>query len=170
MNGDERRTHILNTLQYAEAPVSGAALSRSLKVSRQVIVQDIALLRAANHTILSTPKGYTMPPVKSYTRVFHVSHGDEQIADELNTIVDMGGKALDVFIDHEIYGSLRAELMLSSRRDVIEFMNNIQSGKSRPLKNLTSGFHYHTVEAERPDILDDIEKALAQKGYLLLFK
>lgn len=167
MTGEERRSELLNFIQSAGRPVSGAALADRYQVSRQVIVQDIALLRAANYNILSTSKGYMMQVSTSCTRVFQVSHTDEQIADELNTIVDMGGRVLDVFIHHAFYGSLKADLLLSSRRDINEFLESLKSGKSKPLKNLTSGSHYHTVEAESMDILNIIANALDEKGYLV---
>lgn len=178
MTGEERRNGILYTLQAAGAPVSGALLAKKYQVSRQVIVQDIALLRAANGSIYSTSRGYCLgsgavshakgsQPEGTVRRVFHVSHTDGQIEDELYAIVDMGGKVLDVFIDHEVYGSLRAALPVSCRRHVQEFMESIRSGKSSPLKNLTSGAHYHTVEADSEETLDYIEQELEKRGYLL---
>lgn len=178
MTGEERRNEILNTIREAKKPISGAALAKRYQVSRQVIVQDIALLRAANHEVCSTPRGYQVvnahcsesakqqKPVGAACRIFHVSHTDGQIEEELNTIVDMGGKVRDVFVNHEVYGSIRADLPIHCRRHVQEFMEGIRSGKSRPLKNLTSGVHYHTVEADNEDTLDLVEQELEKKGYL----
>ncbi len=91
MTGEERRLEILNSIKMAKSPVSGAALANKYHVSRQVIVQDIALLRAANYEISSTNRGYVIHMPHKVTRVFSVFHTDEQIEDELNTIVDMGG-------------------------------------------------------------------------------
>ena len=178
MTGEERRNELLKTIREAEKPISGAALARKYQVSRQVIVQDIALLRAAHHAIYSTPRGYQiaasyqLPEENNQAnaavyRVFHVSHTDEQIEEELNIIVDMGGRVVDVFVEHEVYGSIRAELPIRCRRHVQEFMESIQNGQSSPLKNLTSGVHYHTVEADSAKTMDLIEKELGKKGYLI---
>ena len=153
MNGEKRRQEILNFIKQSPEPVSGTKLASVFQVSRQVIVQDIALLRAQNQDIISTHKGY-------------VCHTDKEIQKELNLIVDCGGKIADVFIHHEIYGCLRAELSLDSRKKIREFVNGIESGKSSPLKNITSGYHYHTVFADSENILDDIEEELAQNGFL----
>ena len=58
MDAKTRRKEILNIIKYNMEPVSGSALAKKLNVSRQVIVQDIALLRAENNDIISTHKGY----------------------------------------------------------------------------------------------------------------
>lgn len=166
MTGEERRSEILNSIKMAKSPVSGAALANKYHVSRQVIVQDIALLRAANYEISSTNRGYVIHMPHKVTRVFSVFHTDEQIEDELNTIVDMGGRVLDVFVEHGVYGHLSARLSICSRRNVRDFVDGISSGESRPLKNLTSGLHCHTVEADSEEVLDIIAKELTAKGYL----
>lgn len=177
MTGEERRKELLKTIQEAEKPISGAALAKKYQVSRQVIVQDIALLRASHCEIGSTPRGYQITggssqPVSARTdgcvrRVFHVSHTDEEIAEELNTIVDNGGTVVDVFVDHEVYGFIRADLSVRCRRHVQDFMESIRSGNSSPLKNLTSGDHYHTVEADSEETMNFIEQELNKKGYLI---
>jgi len=166
MTGEERRYELLNSIKTAKTPVSGSVLAKKHHVSRQVIVQDIALLRAAKYDIVSTPRGYMIHEPLAVTRVIMAVHKDEQIEDELNTIVDMGGRVLDVFINHEVYGLLRAELGISSRRAVKAFAADINSGKSSPLKNLTSGKHCHTIEADTEQILDFVEEELKKKGYI----
>lgn len=167
MTGEERRSEILQAIQEADVPISGTALAKRFHVSRQVVVQDIALLRAANYDIFSTTKGYLIHMPVSVTRVVEVCHADEEIEDELNTIVDLGGKVIDVFIRHEVYGSLRAPIGVSSRRNVQEFVSGISGGKSSPLKNLTSGKHWHTIEADSRETLDMIEEELRKKKYLI---
>lgn len=166
MTGEERRLQILNAIKEADAPISGAALAKKYHVSRQIIVQDIARLRAASYDIFSTNRGYMINLPSGLTRTFCVSHTDDEIEDELNSIVDMGGSAVDVFVKHEVYGSLKAPLNISSRRQVKLFVDEIRTGKSSPLKNLTSGLHWHTVEADSEETLDLIEEELARKGYL----
>lgn len=184
MTGEERRKELLNTIRQADAPMSGAVLAQKYQVSRQVIVHDMALLRAAHHEIYATPKGYvflhSQPDHQEniqiqenaetivHIREYRVSHTDEEIEDELNTIVDMGGKVIDVIVKHEVYGTIRADLPIHCRRHVLDFVEEIRTGKSKPLKNLTSGgIHYHNVEADSEKTLDLIEQELKKKGYLV---
>lgn len=168
MNGQERREKILNAMSASTAPISGSALAGTFDVSRQVIVQDIALLRAAGHNIISTNRGYALLNKPSNAaRVFKVSHTDEQLGEELNSIVDMGGTVADVFVNHKVYGRLKVDMNIKCRRDVNEMVIGIESGKSSPLKNLTSNYHYHTITAESEEILDEIEKMLDEKGFLI---
>lgn len=166
MTGEERKKQILKILKDSEAPVSGTALAQMLGVSRQVVVQDIAVLRAANIEILSTNQGYLMNTVSSAARVFKVVHTDEEVEEELNLFVDCGGFVKDVFVYHKVYGVLRAEMNIASRLDVQAFVGDIRSGKSSLLKNITSNFHYHTVIADNEHVLDIIQERLAQRGFL----
>ena len=78
----------------------------------------------------------------------------------------MGGCVLDVMINHRVYGKVTAPLNIKNRRDIQIFMNDIESGKSAPLMNVTSGYHFHRVSAEQEEILDEIEEALREKHYL----
>jgi transcriptional regulator of NAD metabolism len=169
MEGSKRREQLIKILNEQSEPLSGGDLSRLLGVSRQVIVQDIALLRASDINIFSTTKGYLIYQSKeSYVkRLFRVKHTTEQIEDELCTIVDNGGKILDVLVIHEIYGEITTALTIRNRQDVYEFMKKVKERKIVPLKDLTDGIHQHTVEAESEETLDRIEKALITKNYLL---
>ena len=166
MIGKERRYEILNLIKSMKEPISGTELAKKFDVSRQVIVQDIALLRAENYDIFSTTRGYIYKATKFFSKVFPVCHSDNQIEDELNTIVDLGGIVDDVFVQHEIYGNLKAELGINSRRKVQELIKAIENGESTPLKNLTSGKHFHTVHSDSEEVLELIEKELKAKGYL----
>lgn len=167
MTGQERRDAMIEMIRNSEKPVSGTALAKEFAVSRQVIVQDIALIRAAGYEVLSTHRGYLLGQKNSVTRIFKVSHTDEEIADELNLIVDLGGKVLDVQINHKVYGRMKADLGIHSRKQVQDFMEEIRNGKSSPLKNITSNYHYHTVEADSEEVLDLIGKELNKRGYLV---
>lgn len=171
MEGDKRREKIIELLVKSSRPVSGAELAEALCVSRQVIVQDIALLRAVNKSILSTNKGYMLFTTKktSCRRIFCVNHSNDEIEDELNSIVDNNGKVLDVVVEHEIYGQITVDLIINSRKDVKEFLARLTAcqNRSRPLNELTDGIHYHTVEAESEEDLDVIEEELRCRGYLM---
>ena len=166
MKGEERRKQLLNILSSSNNPVSGGTLAKELNVSRQIIVQDISLLRANGATIFSTNKGYLLQEDRKYSRVFKVYHTDDQVEEELSTIVDAGGQIRDVFVYHKVYGVLKADMGIKSRRDIRAYMEEISTGKSSLLKNVTSGYHYHTIDAESEEILDAIQEELQQKGFL----
>lgn len=168
MTGNERREKIIALIKTSKIPLSGTELSKALEVSRQVIVQDIALLRTSGQNIISTYKGYLLVASdQPFQRVFKVQHSDELIEDELNSIIDLGGTVIDVFVSHKAYGLIRVELNLKSRYDISQFMNDLKSGKSTPLKNITSGYHYHTVSASNNHALNLIYQNLLDKGYLV---
>jgi len=171
MTGDERRNHILKMLKEQDSPLSGTALANEFHVSRQVIVQDIALMRAESHDILSTNRGYlyrredaapSMPK-----RVFFIRHSTEQVLDEFLVVTELGGKVLDVVVEHEIYGQIRVDLLIENPRDAREFYEKLINSKDNPLKVLTDDCHYHTVAAPSEKLLDLIEQELDNKGYLL---
>ena len=149
MDARERRRAIMGVLEGAKGPVSGSALAREVGVSRQIVVQDIALLRADGHDIVATNRGYV-----------------EQAGDELTSIVDAGGAVLNVIVNHRVYGKITADLDIRNRRDVERYLRDIESGKSFPLLTVTSGYHFHRIAAEDEQTLDEIEAMLKEKGYL----
>lgn len=166
MNGEDRREKIISILKSSNAPVAGLTLAKELGVSRQVIVQDIALLRANATAIFSTNRGYVLQEKNVCERVFKVQHTDEEVEEELSIIVDMGGFVKDVFVYHKVYGVLKAEMNIKSRMDIRKYMEDINSGKSSLLKNVTSGYHYHTISADSEEILDMIQEDLSKRGFL----
>lgn len=167
MTGADRREQMIRQIQESNKPISGKELALCYHVSRQVIVQDIALIRAAGYDVISTNRGYMLQIPAVANRVFKVRHTDEQIEEELYAIVDLGGCVEDVFVNHKVYGRVEAALNVNSRRNAAEFLESIRSGKSSPLKNITSGYHYHTVSADSVQTLDMIEEMLRRKGILV---
>ena len=167
MTGSDRRQEILKNIKESDRPVSGSKLAKDYDVSRQVIVQDIALLRASGYDIISTNRGYVLEGQTCAERVFKVRHTDEQLETELCTIVDLGGQVKNVMVNHKVYGHIEAELGITSRRKVKEFLADIESGKSTPLKNITSDYHYHTVTADSEETLRMIEEELRKLGFLV---
>lgn len=167
MKKQKRQEDIVKTLRSSREPVSGSALSEIFQVSRQSIVQDIALLKAAHYNIISTNKGYLLidPPPKA--QIFKVYHHHEEIADELYTIVDAGGFVKDVFIIHDIYGKIQVDLFLATRAEVDIFVAGLEEKQTSPLMKLTDKYHYHTVEAPTDAVLEAVEKKLREKGYLI---
>lgn len=166
LNGSQRRKKIVMLLKQSPNPLSGAALGKETGVSRQVVVQDIALLRTEGYEISATPRGYVLNTPNQVMRVFKTYHTTEQTEEELTAIVDLGGCVTDVMVNHRAYGKMSAVLNIRNRRDVQIFMNQLKTGKSTPLLNVTAGYHFHTVTAEKEEILDEIEAALKERGLL----
>ena len=167
MKADNRRKEIVSILSGSQKPVAGGTLAERLHASRQIIVQDIALLRAAGYDILSTHTGYLMKSMPLSERTFKVYHTGEQTADELRTIVELGGTVANVYVWHKVYGRLEAPLNIYSLQGVEHFMESIKSGKSTELMHITDGYHYHTVRADSAHTLDMIEGELRGRGYIV---
>ena len=168
MKVTERRKAIVNLLLASKTPISGGELSKQFNVSRQIIVQDITVLKGLGYEIFSTHHGYVLQKSPLVERVFKLKHTTEQTEDELNSIVDLGGTVVDVFVWHKVYGKISATLNIFSRLHVKQFLEGVRTGKSTELMNITGGYHYHTVRAESESILDKIGEILKEKGYIAL--
>lgn len=166
LQGEDRRKKIIDLLEKSEQPVSGTRLAKELSVSRQVIVQDIAILRAQERKIHATNRGYVIEQPQIAKRVFKVIHTEDETEEELQLIVDLGGIVEDVFVYHKTYGVIRGDLHIRSRYDISCYIEALQSGKSSQLMNVTSGYHYHTVLAADEAMLDRIQEALAKRAFL----
>ncbi len=166
MKAEMRRKEILLRLGDSDSPISASKLAEELGVSRQVIVGDIALLRAKGEPIESLSRGYVLIKKTHVERIFKTCHTDDETQTELELIVDAGGTVVDVFIYHKAYGTVRAPMNISNRIQIKKFMNDITSGKSSLLKNVTSNYHYHTVSADSTETLDLIENSLREHDFL----
>ncbi|MGH2363833.1 MAG: transcription repressor NadR [Chloroflexota bacterium] len=163
-----RRRRLVELLVHAVGPVTGSELAELLGVSRQVVVQDCALLRAAGEDIISTPRGYVLPAVPKGERTVLASrHDRDHTVDELYILVDHGLTVVDVVVEHSLYGELRGLLMLSSRQDVAEFAERLASQEVSLLSELTGGVHLHTVEAPSQARLESARAALRERGFLI---
>jgi transcriptional regulator of NAD metabolism len=167
MEGEARRRAILRWLGESGSPVPGGELAERSGVSRQAVARDVAVLRAAGHDIVATSRGYVLGAAggRGRTRVFKVRHTRERLAEELRTIVDLGATVEDVIVNHRVYGVVRGRLGIASRRDVDRFMRSIESGRSAPLMEVTSGYHFHTVSAPDEETLDAVGHALDEAGF-----
>lgn len=166
MKAAKRRKEIIMFLMAQKEAVSGSALSEKFGVSRQIIVQDISVLKAAGFGIISTHYGYIVQETPFITREIKVYHTTEQTEDELNCIVNLGGTVVDVFVWHKVYGKISADLNIFSSLHVKQFIEGVRSGKSTELMNITGGYHYHTIRAENEKVMNNIVKALTEKGYI----
>lgn len=168
MKVTERRKAIVNLLSASKTPISGGELSKQFNVSRQIIVQDITVLKGLGYEIFSTHHGYVLQKSPLVERVFKLKHTTEQTEDELNSIVDLGGTVVDVFVWHKVYGKISATLNIFSRLHVKQFLEGVRTGKSTELMNITGGYHYHTVRADSEAVLDKIGEMLKVKEYIAL--
>ena len=169
MNSEQRREKIISVLQTSEAPVSATCFANEFSVTRQIIVADIALLRAGGYPIRAEHKGYVLEKSTPQTMLKRivVKHGKNDVRDELYAIVDHGGKVLDVIVRHSIYGNITAELNLASRYDVDRFVLRISETGAKPLSFLTEGLHIHTLALEDEESFQRILKALNALGILV---
>ena len=168
MKVTERRKAIVNLLSASKTPISGGELSKQFNVSRQIIVQDITVLKGLGYEIFSTHHGYVLQKSPLVERVFKLKHTTEQTEDELNSIGDLGGTVVDVFVWHKVYGKISATLNIFSRLHVKQFLEGVRTGKSTELMNITGGYHYHTVRADSEAVLDRIGETLQEKNYIAL--
>ena len=167
MSVSGRTDAILKRISESSSPVSGGMLASEFGVSRQIIVKDIAALKAQGNDIIATTKGYILHRTPMPERVFKVVHRDDEIRKELQAIVIAGGIVADVFVWHKIYGKIAAELNIRTEDDISEYIIGLRTGRSGPLKNVTNGYHYHTIRAENEAVLDKVSEALESIGFLV---
>lgn len=169
MNSKERREYIKNLLIENNITYKGQFLAEQLGVTRQVIVKDIAIIRAEGINIIATPEGYLIFNEESnyVRRVIAVSHRRDEIYNELECIVKFGGIVEDVTVEHPLYGEIRAMLMIKTIMDIEKFTKKFKEASAEPLSSLTKGVHLHTVRADNDQIIDSIIKELKDKNYLI---
>ncbi|WFD10308.1 transcription repressor NadR [Tepidibacter hydrothermalis] len=167
----KRRESLERILKESTNPMKGASLAQDLNVSRQVIVQDIAILRAKGINIMATPQGYIIPSIvkEDMIKVIMSNHhcGIDEIKEELEIIIDMGAKVLDVIVEHPVYGEIRGIINISSRKELNEFVDKLESEDSKLISSLTHGTHFHTIEVKNDKVYQDILTEMDKKGYLM---
>lgn len=171
---ETRRKEILQVLKNSKNSLTGTELARTFEVSRQVIVQDIAVLRAQGENILATSNGYMIPQFdgknKNIITLVCKHQGYESMEEELRIMVDSGAKIFDVVVEHPIYGEIRSSLMIQSRLELSEFMEKVRKNQAEPLASLTGGEHIHTLEIPNEKAHKKIVKELKEKGYIMMEK
>ncbi|ENH96589.1 transcriptional regulator [Gracilibacillus halophilus YIM-C55.5] len=171
LTGDHRRQHVIEWLEQSDQPLTGSDLAKKANVSRQVIVQDITLLKAQNHPIIATSNGYlymsSHQENQGFEKVIACKHTSEETKEELYAIVDCGAMVKDVMIEHPVYGDLKASLILSDRAEVDQFVERIEAENAPYLLKLTGGIHNHTIVANEQWKLDKAYQALHEKGFLV---
>jgi len=151
------------------SPIRGGELAKHFHVSRQCLVQDIAILRASGEEILATPRGYRLPSGANHPHraILACKHAPERTEEELQILADHGVRILDVIVEHPLYGELRGSLTLESRADVQDFLAQVRASHAALLSSLTDGVHLHTVEASRPEMISRAKQQLRARGFLL---
>lgn len=166
MTAAQRRRSIYQQLSAASAPLSAAALARRFSVTRQVVVGDIALLRAEGHCITATPRGYMIPAETGLRRTIACHHSPEDTQSELFAMVDCGCTVLDVIVEHPVYGQLTAPLALTCRYDVEQFIHRMAESHAQPISALTGGIHLHTLSCPNEEVFAHLKATLSQMGML----
>jgi uncharacterized protein len=164
-----RRRQIIGWLRAHGGPVSGGEIAKHFRVSRQCLVQDVAILRAGGEEILATPRGYRLPtePHRAHRAILACKHPPERTEEELQILLDHGVRILDVIVEHPLYGELRGSLMLESRADLQDFLRHVRASHAALLSSLTGGVHLHTVEASRQEMISRAKAQLRARGFLL---
>lgn len=171
MLGEERRNAILAFLKKEEKAITGGELAKFANVSRQVIVNDMNLLKARNEPIIATSQGYLY--IKAETENNYIErkivclHTAEETKDELMSIVDCGVTIKNVIVEHPLYGEITASMMISNRFEVEQFIKRVKETNASLLSDLTNGTHLHVISARSVEQLDQAEAVLREKGYLV---
>lgn len=160
-----RKKTILEELARADRPLSASFFSEMLSVTRQVIVGDIALLRASGATIVATPRGYLLESKPNDCYIVASKHDDTRILEELYTIVDCGCGLIDVIVEHPLYGQITCNLHIFSRLDADNFMKKMRETESKPLSEITKDIHLHTIKCPSPAHFQRVEAALREKNF-----
>ncbi|SHI37615.1 hypothetical protein SAMN02745751_00174 [Dethiosulfatibacter aminovorans DSM 17477] len=170
MNTVDRRKKLIDHLIKSNEPTKGSRFAELFNVSRQVIVQDIAVLRAEGYEITATPQGYiiTGKELEGFIEEIVSRHeSNEEIMEELNIVVDNGGEVIDVTVDHPFYGEFNGKLMIKSRLDVKNFLSQMEESNAEPLSRMNDGIHLHKIKAPSREILDEIKRQLKEKGFIV---
>lgn len=169
LSAEERRDKIKKTLSESSEPLTGSELAAETKVSRQVVVQDMAVLRASGVDVQAGPRGYRLfgSEINEPRMVIALQHKPEETEEELTLLVDAGVEVLDVIVEHEIYGEIRGSLHLAGRDDVRRFMERVKQSNAVLLSQITGGIHLHTITARSRDRLDRAVVTLRARGFLV---
>ncbi|MEQ7215984.1 transcription repressor NadR [Enterococcus asini] len=168
LDGVQRREEILRQLGQSERPLSASRFAKEFGVSRQIIVGDVALLRAAGEEIIATARGYLLEnqAEQGFLKKIAVQHEAKDTRIELETIVANGGEIVDVIVEHALYGELVGGLHIQNQRDIEDFITAYRNTNANLLSDLTNGIHLHTIRYQKPEDIEKIQAALLEKGIL----
>lgn len=168
MTSKKRREEIIKLLINNNSTIKGTKLAELFSVTRQIIVKDIAILRAEGKNIIATPDGYILnKDINKVKTIIAVNHNSKETMEELEIVVKYGGMIEDVIIEHPLYGELRGNLMIKNLNDLNKFEKEYNNNNAKPLSNLTNGIHLHTIAADSTEDIEEIKRELKERGFLL---
>lgn len=163
----DRKTEIINRLRESNIPISASALAKELSVSRQIIVGDIALLRAKGTQIIATPRGYLLEGAQKNIYTIACVHDQENLLQELYAVVDCGCGLVNVIVEHPIYGEIVGNLHIFSRLDAEDFVRRLEENSVAPLCTITNKLHLHTLACPSEVHLEHVKKKLKELNILV---
>lgn len=168
MNSIERRDNIIKLLLESSEPVKGSIIAKKYSVTRQVIVKDIAILRAKGKNIIATPDGYIVNKNENKVKaIIAVTHEEEEMFNEMSIIIKYGGIIEDVIVEHPLYGEIAGMLMIKNYNELNKFIEKYKEQKARLLSVLTNGVHLHTISAENEENIKLIISELKKCNYIV---
>lgn len=168
MDSNKRREDIIVRLIENNHPIKGTDFAKLYNVTRQIIVKDIAILRARGNKIIATPDGYIIANEENRVKsVIAVSHNSDDIREELEIVIKYGGIIEDVIVEHPLYGEIKAMLMIKNLNDINNFIEKYKVNRAKPLSVLTNGIHIHTISADDEVNMDLIKRELKEKGFVV---
>ncbi|BCZ43941.1 transcriptional regulator [Clostridium gelidum] len=168
MNSVDRRESIIKLLLVSNEPIKGSVIASKYLVTRQVIVKDIAILRAKGENIIATPDGYIINKKENKVKaIIAVTHNEEEMFTEMSIVIKYGGTIEDVIVEHPLYGEIAAMLMIKNYNELNKFVQKYQEQKARLLSVLTNGVHLHTISAESDDDINLIISELKKNNFIV---
>jgi len=168
MNSIDRRDNIIKLLLESDEPIKGNIIAKKYCVTRQVIVKDIAILRAKGKSIVATPDGYIINKKESKVKaIIAVTHNEEEMFNEMSIVIKYGGIIEDVIVEHPLYGEITAMLMIKNYNELNKFVQKYQEQRAKLLSALTNGVHLHTISAEREGDINLIISELKKYNFIV---
>ncbi|MCL1924323.1 MAG: transcription repressor NadR [Defluviitaleaceae bacterium] len=169
MRGENRRKELLKLIMTAEQTMTATELSKHFGVSRQVIVGDVALLRAQNNEIIATKVGYRIKNAKKelpYIKHLELKHSKEQTEEELKIFIRNGVFVRNVMVEHNFYGNITCDLNIETLDDIKRFLRSIERSGQKLLSELTGGVHIHTIACKDEDHFKKVYQSLDERGFI----
>jgi transcriptional regulator of NAD metabolism len=168
MSSIERRNNIVKLLLDSNKPLKGSIIAEKYSVTRQVIVKDIAILRAKGKNIIATPDGYMINKNKQkFKAIIAVTHTEEEMFDEMKIVIKYGGIIEDVIVEHPLYGEIIGRLMIKNYNELNKFIKKCKDQRARLLSVLTNGVHLHTIAAENEGDINLIISELRECNFIV---
>ncbi|MBU3134372.1 transcription repressor NadR [Clostridium gasigenes] len=168
MKSIDRRESIVKLLRKNNKAIKGIDLANRFGVTRQIIVKDIAILRAKGSNIIATPEGYIYNiDINRVKSIIAVNHSIDNMIEELQVVVKYGGIIENVIVEHPLYGEIIGNMMIKNLNDLNKFEESFKNIDAKPLSELTNGIHLHTISADTEEDIEDIKKELEEKGFAL---